>query len=108
MTRLRSILIRSLIILLVLFTSMYAHNGAVFSKSSVQGCQTSCTSHAQLLAVNSQTKNDEDDEKEPTPPLFSWVKQALDLSLLYGAFIFTAYWIFIKLQKIHLTTQLRF
>ncbi|MGY4893332.1 MAG: hypothetical protein ACO1N2_01395 [Candidatus Saccharimonadota bacterium] len=108
MTRLRSILIRSLIILSVLFTSMYAHNGAVFSKSSVQGCQTSCTSHAQLLAVNSQTKNDEDDEKEPTPPLFSWAKQAIDLLLLYGAFVFTAYWIFTKLQKIHLTTQLRF
>ena len=42
---------------------------------------------------------DEDNEKEPTPPLFSWVKQAIDLSLLYGAFVFTAYWIFIKLQK---------
>ena len=108
MTRLRSILIRSLIILSVLFAGVYAHNGTVLSKSSTQGCQTSCTSHAQLLTVNSQTKNDEDDEKEPTPPLFSWVKQALDLSLLYGAFIFTAYWVFRKLQKIHLTTQLRF
>jgi hypothetical protein len=108
MTRLRYILIRSLIILSVLFASIYAHNGTVFSKSSVQGCQTSCTSHAQLLAVNSQTKNDEDDEKEPSPPLFSWVEQAVDLSLLYSVFIFTAYWIFIKLQKIHLTTQLRF
>lgn len=108
MTRLRSILIRSLIILSILFAGVYAHNGTVFSKSSVQGCQISCTSHAQLLAVNGQTKNDEDDEKEPTPPSFSWVKQALDLSLLYGAFIFTAYWVFIKLQKIHLTTQLRF
>ncbi len=108
MTRLRSILIRSLIILSVLFAGVYAHNGTVLSKGSTQGCQTSCTSHAQLLAVNSQTKNDEDDEKEPTPPLFSWVKQALDLSLLYGTFIFTAYWVFRKLQKIHLTTQLRF
>ncbi len=108
MIRLRLVLLKSLIILSVLFAGVYAHNGTVFSKSSTQGCQTSCTSHAQLLAVNSQTKNDEDDEKEPTPPLFSWVKQAVDLSLVYGAFVFTAYWIFTKLQKIHLTTQLRF
>lgn len=108
MIRLRSILVRSLIILSIIFAGLYAHSSIVFTKSSAQGCLTSCSSHAQLLAVNSQTKYDEDDEKEPAPPLYSWIKQAVDLSLLYGMFIFTAYWIFNKLQKIHLTTQLRF
>lgn len=97
-----------LMIVSVLFAGFYTHSAMGSGNDFVQNCQSSCTSHAQLLAVNSQTKHDEDDEKEPSPPLFSWIKQAVDLSLLYGAFIFTAYWIFTKLRKVHLTTQLRF
>jgi hypothetical protein len=92
----------------IVFTGAYAHANMTQTNSAMANCQSSCTSHAQLLATNSQTKHDENDEKEPSPPLFSWIKQATDLSLLYGTFVFTAYWIFSKSRKVHLTTQLRF
>lgn len=106
--RAKCVLLGILIVVSILFTRAYAHTNMTQANSTIVNCQSSCVSHAQLLVTNNQTKRDENDEKEPSPPLFPWFKQAIDLSLLYATFIFTAYWIFYKLRKVHLTTQLRF
>lgn len=70
-------------------------------------CSSSCHSHGQATAINSQANKDEDD-KEPTPPPFSWFQVPVNLALLYVMPVFGVLWFVSNKQKILLTTQLRF
>ena len=79
------------------------------SNSSQQkaSCSSSCHSHGQATAINGQENNDEDD-KEPIPPVFGWLQIPVNLALLYIMPVFGVLWFVSNKQKILLTTQLRF
>ena len=71
-------------------------------------CNSSCHSHGQANAINNQENKDEEDDKEPIPPLFGWLQIPIDLALLYVMPVFGVLWFVSNKQKILLTTQLRF
>lgn len=71
-------------------------------------CNSSCHSHGQSTAINSQENKDEEDDKEPAPPLLYWQQIPVNLLLLYVLPVFGVLWFVSNKQKILLTTQLRF
>ena len=71
-------------------------------------CSSTCHSHGQVTAINSQENKDEEDDKEPTPPILAWLRVPFDLYLLYILPIFGVLWFISNKHKLFLTTQLRF
>lgn len=71
-------------------------------------CSSSCHSHGQTTGINNQENKDEEEDKEPIPPLFGWLQIPVDLALLYVMPVFGVLWFVSSKQKILLTTQLRF
>ena len=84
--------------------SLSAHTASIAGKTT--SCASSCNSHGQPAA--SQTQNKKDDEKEPTPPEQGWPRVTIDLRVLYLAPIFTSIFAIYILRKQLLSTQLRF
>lgn len=71
-------------------------------------CNASCHSHGQNLVINNLVNEEDDDDKEPTPPLAYWLQSPMNLVLLYVIPIVAALWFISKQKKIALTSQLRF
>ena len=95
-------------ILTVCSLATLSHSSEVTAGSSAQkGCNTSCTSHGQPVAISSLRDEKDEDDKEPTPPLLYWQQIPVSLTALYIAPI--SYFIFVNKRKIILlTAQLRF
>lgn len=70
-------------------------------------CSASCHSHGQATGINSNELKDEEDDKEPIPPIFAWLQTPINLELLYILPVFGVLWFICNKQKILLTTQLR-
>lgn len=103
------------IVALVLLAAMIVCSVAGISqhllKSSNESgalCSSSCASHGQHVAINNHAKSEDDNEKEPAPPLTSWNNANFRLELLYLAPIGVAYWILTQRKQILLSTQMRF
>lgn len=86
------------------FTSHTSDN----AQSAKASCTSACHSHGQSTALNNLTKEENDDDKEPTPPPFAWYEVPVNLSLLYVMPVFAVLWFMSNKQKLLLTTQLRF
>lgn len=71
-------------------------------------CSALCSSHGSQLPGNTNVKNNEDNEKEPTPPSYSFDLERVNLVLLYLAPITALVSIFYHQRKRLLSTQLRF
>jgi hypothetical protein len=78
------------------------------SNQQKASCSSSCHSHGQASGINNQENKDEEDDKEPIPPVFGWVQIPVNLALLYVMPVFGVLWFVSNKQKILLTTQLRF
>lgn len=83
-----------------------AHNSNPSQQKA--SCNSSCHSHGQATAINGQENKDEEDDKEPIPPVFGWLQIPVNLALLYIMPVFGVLWFVSNKQKILLTTQLRF
>lgn len=86
-----------------LFMPLSVHAASIAGKTT--SCASSCNSHGQPAA--SQTQNKKDDEKEPTPPGRAWPQVTVDLRALYLAPIFTSTFALYIFKKQLLSTQLR-
>ncbi len=82
-----------------------AHGNSV--KSAKAGCSISCHSDGQHSGTNFQKREVDEDDKEPTPPLFTWPQVSADLGLLYILPLFAALWFGYQRNNLHLTSQLR-
>ena len=78
------------------------------SEIGSNNCSSACSSHGQHVAVNSQTKNDDEDKKEPVPPLINWNRDNVGYILVYLAPVGVAFWILTRQKLFHLSTQMRF
>lgn len=85
-----------------------AHSNEVnASNSSQKGCNSSCASHGQPATISNLREQNDEDDKEPIPPLLYWQLTPIILSALYVAPF--AFFFFVHKRKlILLTTQLRF
>jgi len=84
-----------------------AHSNEINVSSSTQkGCNSSCASHGQPVAISSLKDEQDKDDKEPVPPVPYW--QQLPISLLSLYLVPFAYIFVIRKDlKILLTTQMR-
>jgi len=104
------------IIALVLLAAMVACSVTGLSQHAMKSgndtgtnnCSSACSSHGQHIAINSHTKSEDDDEKEPVPPLTNWNSATTGLTLLYLAPIGVAYWILTRQKQNFLSVQMRF
>lgn len=71
-------------------------------------CSAMCSSHGSQLPGSINVKNSEDNEKEPTPPSYSFNLEQFSLLSLYLAPITALVSIFYHQRKRLLSTQLRF
>lgn len=71
-------------------------------------CAAMCSSHGSQLPGGTNTKDYDDDEKEPTPPSYSYDLERLNLVVLYLSPITVLLSIFYHQRKRLLSTQLRF
>lgn len=71
-------------------------------------CSSTCSSHGQHVAVNSQLNNKDEDDKEPAPPAIFWPQLPVNLALLYVIPLIMVTWFLAHKKKLLLTTQLRF
>lgn len=71
-------------------------------------CSVICSSHGSQQPSNNSVNNKDEDEKEPTPPLYNVKVEGLNLAALYLAPIAVLLGIFYHERKRLLSTQLRF
>ena len=71
-------------------------------------CSAMCSSHGSQLPGGANVKSDDNDEKEPTPPLFGLTLERVNLSSFYLAPTAILLSIFYHQRKRLLSTQLRF
>lgn len=97
------------ILTLCSFATLSAHKlSASPDKSTKISCSGACHSHGQSASLQSEIKQDEEDDKEPTPPPAFWTQAPVNLLFLYTAPILGILWFIPKQRKILLSTQLRF
>ena len=85
-----------------------SHAKVAQEKGIQQGCSNVCVSHAQAAVVGDSTNKKEKEDKEPTPPSFTWVDSPYSLLALYVVpFVFLIVFIDRHRQSL-LTTHLRF
>lgn len=75
---------------------------------SLSNCSSACSSPGQYVAINNHSKNGDDDEKEPAPPVATWDSVTVGLEALYLAPVGAAFWILTRQKRILLTTHMRF
>lgn len=71
-------------------------------------CSSSCHSHGQNQAINNLVNEEDEDDKEPAPPLAYWLQTPINLLSLYIMPAIGVLWFISKQRKIPLTSQLRF
>ena len=100
------LVISAIIIASCALLGVASHNSSrVIEKTD---CSAMCSSHGSQLPGSTNVKNDEDDEKEPTPPSYSFDSERLNISVLYLVPITVLLSIFYHQRKRLLSTQLRF
>lgn len=85
-----------------------AHPADAGGLGSTSTCSSACHGHGQHAAANSQSNEENDDDKEPTPPILGWLQIPINLSLLYLAPVLAFLPFSLLYRKMLLTTQLRF
>jgi hypothetical protein len=95
-------------ILLFLCATGVAAHASNSNQSKASSCSASCHAHGQATIIGAHEDQEEDNKKEPTPPLWSWFQAPINLALLYVAPVFGVLWFVSNKRKILLTTQLRF
>jgi len=71
-------------------------------------CSSSCNSHGENLTINNLANEEDEDDKEPAPPLAYWMQTPVNLLSLYIMPVIAVLWFISKQRKIPLTSQLRF
>lgn len=97
---------------LVLSTSVSAaslsHTKPTQDRGIQQGCSSVCISHVQPAVVSDTNNKKEKEDKEPTPPLFTWIDSRYSILALY-LISFVLFLVFIdRHRQFILTTNLRF
>lgn len=84
------------------------HTRALQDRGAQPGCSSTCISHVQPAITSEATNKKDKDEKEPSPPVFTWVESPASLLALYVvAFVFFLVSIDRHRGQV-LTTRLRF
>lgn len=95
------------VLLLLCSVGVYAaHNND--GNQPKANCNASCHSHGQNLGINNLVNEEDEDDKEPTPPLAYWLQAPVNLVSLYVMPIIAVLWFISEQRKILLTTRLRF
>lgn len=85
-----------------------SHAKVAQEKGIQQGCSNVCTSHSPAAVIGDSTNKKDKEDKEPTPPSFTWIESPYSLLALYLApFVLLLVFIDRHRQSL-LTTHLRF
>lgn len=88
------------------FAAVSAHQPSS-TTTDIPSCSASCHAHNQAVGGTGIAEKDEDDDKEPVPPLAHWLQGFSDLASLYVAPILAIVPIALLRKKLILSTQLR-